>query len=185
MAEGKKPAQGAHRGVGPVRVRDGTPEPHRRKVFLHGKQREYARTHPGTGQEGVSEHHRGNLFPTLQAGVQRRGQPGHHRGHQPGRPGPAVDRDDGPETGEVDLLALGRTEDPLPHGHHRGRVRLLRRNSGKGAQMVAGPQLGMALPPAEGTPADVAAIHHRQRALHLECGERKDFILTIRRKSVK
>ncbi len=102
------------------------------KMFLHGQQRKGAGTDKGTDKNRVSEHYGGNLFPTLQAGIQRRGQPRHHRGHKQGGSGPAVDRHDGTEAGEMDLHALGRAENPLPYGNYRVNVRLLCRHGGKG-----------------------------------------------------
>lgn len=37
--------------------------------------------------------------------------------------------------------------------------------------MVAGAQSGMAVPPDEGTKADVAAVYHRECAVSAECGK--------------
>lgn len=84
-----------------------------------------------------------------------------------------MDRHDGAEAGEMDLLALERTQYPLPCGHYRCGVRLLRRYRGACADMVAASRTGVALPTAEGTEAYVAPIHHRQHAVPLEYGERE------------
>ena len=174
VAESEKPAERTHRRMGLVCHGDGAVEQEGGKMFLHGQQRKGAGTDKGTDKSGVSEHYGGNLFPTLQAGIQRRGQPRHHRGHKQGGSGPAVDRHDGTEAGEMDLHALGRTENPLPYGNHRSRVRLLRRHGGKGAGMVAETQPGMAVPAAERAETDVETIHHRKHAVSVECGEADD-----------
>lgn len=84
-----------------------------------------------------------------------------------------MDRHDGAEAGEVDLLALERTQYPLSCGHHRCGVRLLRRHRGACADMVAASRTGVALPTAEGTEAYVAPIHHRQHTVPLEYAERE------------
>lgn len=82
-----------------------------------------------------------------------------------------MDRYDGAEAGEVDLLALERTQYSLPCGHHRCGVRLLRRHRGACADMVAASWTGVALPIAERAEAHVAPIHHRQHAVPLEYAE--------------
>lgn len=84
-----------------------------------------------------------------------------------------MDRHDGAEAGEVDLLALERTQYSLSCGHHRCCVRLLRRHRGACADMVAASRTGVALPTAEGAEAHVAPIYHRQHAVPLEYAERE------------
>lgn len=84
-----------------------------------------------------------------------------------------MDRYDGAEAGEVDLLALERTQYPLPCGHYRCGVRLLRRYRGACADMVAASRTGVALPTAEGAEAHVAPIYYWQCAIPLEYAERE------------
>ena len=84
-----------------------------------------------------------------------------------------MDRHDGAEAGEMDLLALERTQYSLSCGYHRCCLRLLRRHRGACADMVAASRTGVALPTAEGTEAYVAPIHHRQHAVPLEYAERQ------------
>lgn len=82
-----------------------------------------------------------------------------------------MDRYDGAEAGEVDLLALERTQYSLPCGHHRCCLRLLRRHRGACADMVAASWTGVALPTAEGTEAYVETIYYWQCAIPLEYAE--------------
>lgn len=138
LAEGEKPATGTHRGMGPLHVRNGTAEPTGRHVLLHGEQREGAGPDTGEGGQGVSEHPHRDVLATLQADIQRGGELGHRGRHQPSTAGPAVDRDDGTEAGEMGVQPLEGAGHPLPLRDYRGGVRLLCRNDGTGAAMVAG-----------------------------------------------
>lgn len=138
LAEGEMPATGTHRGMGPLQLRNGTAEPARGHVLLHGEQREGAGPDTGEGGKGVSEHPHRDVLATLQAGIQRGGEPGHRGRHQPRPAGPAVDRDDGTEAGEMGVQPLEGAGHPLPLRDYRGGVRLLRRNDGTGAAVVAG-----------------------------------------------
>lgn len=132
------PATGTHRGMGPLHVRNGTAESARGHVLLHGEQREGAGPDTGEGGKGVSEHPHRDVLATLQAGIQRGGEPGHRGRHQPGTAGLAVDRDDGTEAGEMGVQPLEGAGHPLPLRNHRGGVRLLRGDDGTGAAVVAG-----------------------------------------------
>lgn len=138
LAEGEKPATGTHRGMGPLLLRNGTAERQRGYVFLHGEQREGARPNTGEGGHGVSEHPHRDVLAALQAGIQRGGEPGHRQRHQPGQPGLAVDRDDGAEAGEMGIQPLEGAGHRLPLRNDRGGVRLLRRDDGARAAVVAG-----------------------------------------------
>ena len=138
LAEGEKPATGTHRGMGPLLLRNGTAEPTRGHVLLHGEQREGAQPDTEEGSHGVSEHPHRDVLAALQADIQRGGEPGHRQRHQPGQSGPAVDRDDGSEAGEMGVFALEGTGHPLPLRNHRSGVRLLCRNDGTGTAVVAG-----------------------------------------------
>ena len=163
------PATGTHRGMGPLLLRNGTAEPTGGHVLLHGEQREGARPDMGEGSHGVSEHPHRDVLAALQAGFQRGGEPDHCKRHQSGPSGPAVDRDDGPETGEMGVQSLEGTGHPLPLRNHRGGVRLLRRNDGTGAAVVAGAQPGMAVPADKGATEDVETVYHREHAVSVEC----------------
>lgn len=138
MAEGEMPATGTHRGMGPLHLRNGTAEPTGGHVLLHGEQREGARPDTGEGGQGVSEHSHRDVLATLQAGIQRGGEPGHRPRHQPGTAGLAVDRDDGAEAGEMGVQPLEGAGHRLPLRNDRGGVRLLRRDDGTRAAVVAG-----------------------------------------------
>lgn len=138
LAEGEKPATGTHRGMGPLHVRNGTAEPAGGHVLLHGKQREGAGPDTGEGSKGVSEHPHRDVLATLQAGIQRRGEQGHRGRHQPSPTGPAVDRDDGTEAGEMGVQPLEEAGHSLSLRNHWGGVRLLRGDDGTGAAVVAG-----------------------------------------------
>ena len=116
------PATGTHRGMGSLHVRNGTAEPARGHVLLHGEQREGAGPDTGEGGKGVSEHLHRDVLTTLQTGIQRGGEPGHRGRHQPRPAGPAVDRDDGTEAGEMGVQPLEGAGHPLPLRHHRGGV---------------------------------------------------------------
>lgn len=168
LAEGEKSTHGTHRGMGPLLLRNGTAEPTGGYVLLHGEQREGARPDTGEGGHGVSEHTHRDVLAALQAGIQRGGEPGHRQRHQPGPAGFAVDRDDGTEAGEMGVFALEGTGHPLPLRHHRGGVRLLCRNDGAGAAVVAGAQSGMAVPADKGATEDVEAVYHREHAVSVE-----------------
>lgn len=164
------PATGTHRGMGLLQLRNGTAEPARGHMLLHGEQREGAGPDTGKGGKGVSEHPHRDVLATLQAGIQRGGEPGHRGHHQPGPAGPAVDRDDGTEAGEMGVQPLEGAGHPLPLRDHRGGVRLLRGDDGTGAAVVAGAQPGVAVPADKGTTEDVEAVHHREHAVPVECG---------------
>lgn len=82
-----------------------------------------------------------------------------------------MDRHDGAKAGEMDLLALERTQYSLPCWNYRCGVRLLRRHRGACADMVAASRTGVALPTTEGAEAHVAPIHHRQHTVPLEYAE--------------
>lgn len=132
------PAQGTHRGMGPLHLRNGTAEPTGGHMLLHGEQREGARPDTGEGGQGVSEHSHRDVLAALQAGIQRGREPGHHKRHQPGTAGLAVDRDDGAEAGEMGVQPLEGAGHPLPLRNDRGGVRLLCRYDGARAAVVAG-----------------------------------------------
>lgn len=168
MAEGEMPAQGTHRRMGPLHLRNGTAERQGGHVLLHGEQREGAGPDTGEGGQGVSEHSHRDVLAALQAGIQRGGEPGHHRRHQPGPSGLAVDRDDGTEAGEMGVLPLEGAGHRLSLRNHRGGVRLLCRDDGAGAAMVAGAWPGMAVPTDKGTTEDVEAVYHREHAVSVE-----------------
>ena len=168
LAEGEMPATGTHRGMGPLLLRNGTAEPTGGYVLLHGKQREGARPDTGEGGHGVSEHTHRDVLAALQADIQRGGEPGHRQRHQPGPAGFAVDRDDGTEAGEMGVQPLEGTRHPLPLRDHRGGVRLLCRNNGTGAAVVAGAQSGMAVPADKGATEDVETVYHREHAVSVE-----------------
>ena len=138
LAEGEKPTTGTHSGMGPLLLRNGTAEPTRGHVLLHGEQREGARPDTEEGSHGVSEDTHRDVLATLQADIQRRGEPGHRQRHQPGPAGLAVDRDDGTEAGEMGVQPLEGAGYPLPLRDHRGGIRLLRGDDGTGAAVVAG-----------------------------------------------
>lgn len=162
------PAAGTHRGMGPLHVRNGTAEPTGGHVLLPGKQREGAGPDTGEGGQGVSEHSHRDVLAALQADVQRGGEPRHGGGGEPREAGPAVDRDDGTEAGEMGVQPLEGAGHRLPLRNHRGGVRLLRRNDGAGAAVVAGAQPGMAVPADEGTTEDVEAVYCRKFIIFVE-----------------
>ena len=170
-AESEKPTTGAHRGMGPLLLRNGTAERQRGHMLLHGEQRKGARPDTGEGGHGVSEHTHRDVLAALQAGIQRGGEPGHRQRHQSGQSGLAVDRDDGAEAGEMGVQPLEGTGHPLPLRNDRGGVRLLCRNDGAGAAVVAGAQSGMAVPADKGATEDVEAVYHREHAVSVECGD--------------
>ena len=84
-----------------------------------------------------------------------------------------MDRHDGAEAGEMDLLALERTQYPLPCGHYRCGVRLLRRHCGTCSYVVAASWTGVAVSFVEGTEAYVETIYYWQCAVPLEYAERE------------
>lgn len=168
LAEGEMSTHGTYCGMGPLLLRNGTAEPTRGHVLLHGEQRESARPDTGESGHGVSEHPHRDVLAALQAGIQRGGEPGHRQRYQPGQPGLAVDRDDGTEAGEMDIQPLGGAGHPLPLRNHRGGVRLLCRNDGTGAAVVAGAQPGMAVPADKGATEDVETVYHREHAVSVE-----------------
>ena len=162
------PTHGTHRGMGPLLLRNGTAEPTRGHVLLHGEQREGARPDTGEGSHGVSEHTHRDVLAALQADIQRGGEPGHRQRHQPGQPGLAVDRDDGAEAGEMGVQPLEGTGHPLPLRNHRGGVRLLCRNDGTGTAVVAGAQSGVAVSADKGATKDVETVYHREHVVPVE-----------------
>lgn len=125
---------------------NGQAEPQGRHVFLYGQQRESAGNDSGKGQDDVPEHPHRNLFSPLQAGIFGGRQPAHHRGHQPGQPGFAVDWHDRSETGKMGIPPLAGTAHSLSLRHHRGRVRFLCGYGEKGSHVLAGTQSGVAVP---------------------------------------
>lgn len=173
LAEGEMPTTGTHRGMGPLLLRNGTAEPTRGHVLLHGKQREGARPDTGEGGHGVSEHTHRDVLAALQAGIQRGREPDHRQRHQPSPTGLVVDRDDGAEAGEMGVQPLEGAGHPLPLRDHRGGVRLLCRNNGTGAAVVAGAQLGMAVPPDKRAQKDVETVYHREHAVSVQYSQRK------------
>lgn len=119
---------GAHRGLGSVRVRDGATEREGRAVHVHGQFAEGAGADCGACAGSVPEHRGVDVFAAVQAGVLAGGEPRDGGCDQRRRPGPALDWHDGAEAGEMDVCALAGAEDPVPCGHGRRGVRLLRGN---------------------------------------------------------
>ena len=167
------PTKGTHRGMGPLLLRNGTAEPTRGHVLLHGEQREGARPDTGESGHGVSEHTHRDVLAALQAGIQRGGELGHRQRHQPGPARLTVDRDDGAEAGEMGVQPLEGTGHPLPLRDHRGGIRLLCRNDGTGAAVVAGAQSGMAVPAVKRAQKDVETVYHREHAVSVQYSQRK------------
>lgn len=170
LAGSEVAAGGACRGLGPLRVRDGAAEREGRPVHVHGQLTEGAGADCGAGAGGVSEYRSGDLFTAVQTGVLAGGEPRDCGCDQRRRPGPALDRHDGAEAGEMDVCALAGAEDPLPRGHGRRGVRLLRRYGEARPALVADPRPRMALPSAQGAPPHVAALRGGECDVSEECG---------------
>ena len=163
-------AGGARRGLGPVRVRDGTVEREGRPVHVYGQFAEGAGADCGAGAGAVPEHRGGDVFSAVQTGVLAGGEPRDCGCDQRRRPGPALDWHDGAEAGEMDVCALAGAEDPLPRGHGRSGVRLLRWYGEARPALVAEPRPRMALPSAQGAPPHVAALRGGECEVLEECG---------------
>lgn len=142
-------------------------------MHVHGQLAEGAGADCGAGEGAVPEHRGGDVFAALQAGVLAGGEPRDRGCDQRRRPGPALDWHDGAEAGEVDVCALAGAEDPLPRGHGRRGVRLLRRYGEARPALVAEPRAGVALPSAQGAPPHVAPLRGGECEVLEECGERE------------
>lgn len=75
-------------------------------MHVHGQLAEGAGADCGAGEGAVPEHRGGDVFSALQAGVLAGGEPRDRGCDQRRRPGPALDRHDGAEAGEMDVCAL-------------------------------------------------------------------------------
>ena len=140
-------------------------------MHVHGQLAEGAGADCGAGAGAVPEHRGGDVFSAVQTGVLAGGEPRDCGCDQRRRPGPALDRHDGAEAGEMDVCALAGAEDPLPRGHGRRGVRLLRRYGEARSSLVAEPRAGVALPSSQGAPPDVAPLRGGECEVLEECGE--------------